>query len=61
MPDYNTLPGCVGYYGTPVEPNSCDTCALREVCRKVAEEFLPKAKLEPVIRRLEKILAEVHA
>jgi len=51
----------VGYYGTPTEPNSCDTCALREVCRKVAEEFLPKARLEPVIRRLEKILAEVTA
>ena len=61
MGDLSTLPGCVGYYGTPTEPNSCDTCALREVCRKVAEEFLPKARLEPVIRRLEKILAEVTA
>jgi len=56
MVDYNTLPGCVGYFGSPTEPNSCDTCALRELCRKVTEQFLPKAKLEPIIRRLENII-----
>ena len=61
MADDNTLPVCVGHYGTPTEPNLCNTCALSEVCRKISAEFLPKAKLEPVIRRLEKILAEVHA
>jgi hypothetical protein len=61
MGDYNTLPGCVGYYGTPTEPNSCDACALKEVCRKVAEEFLPKAKLEPIIKRLESIIIAMEA
>ena len=61
MSDYNTLPGCMGYFGSPTEPNRCEDCIMQSLCKKISEEFLPKAKLEPVIRRLEKILAEVHA
>jgi len=61
MADYNTLPGCIGYYGTPREPNLCNTCAFREVCRKISVEFLPKAKLNSIIKRLENILMAMEA
>jgi len=53
--DHKTLPHCFGL-GTQQTPNVCQECDFRELCRKISEEFLPKAKLEPVIRRLENII-----
>jgi len=63
MVDYNTLPGCVGYYGRPSLGRGCETCEVKDFCAKISQEFIPKAKLLPIYERvlkLEKILMEVH-
>jgi len=61
MSDHNTLPGCIGYFGSPTEPNRCKDCIMQSLCKKITEQFLPKAKLEPVIRRLENIIIAMEA
>jgi len=51
-----TIPPCFGL-GKPHVPNACQECNFRELCKKISEEFLPKAKLEPVVKKLENIVA----
>jgi hypothetical protein len=51
-----TIPSCFGL-GKPQTPDACQECNFRELCRKISEEFLPKAKLDPVVKKLENIVA----
>lgn len=37
MNDFNTLPGCLSYYGCPVKGLICITCEFIELCKKAAE------------------------
>jgi len=50
-----TIPSCFGL-GRPQQTDTCQECDFKELCKKISEEFLPKAKLEPVIKKLENIV-----
>jgi len=51
-----TIPPCFGL-GKSQTPNVCQECDFMELCKKISDEFLPKAKLEPVVKKLENIVA----
>ena len=54
----DTFPCCLGYYGTPLPPNGpCQNCQYASVCLHVTENFVPKAKLDPIMARIERIQA----
>jgi len=55
-----TIPPCFGL-GKPQKPDACQECDFRELCKKISEEFLPKTKLDPIIRKLENIIAVMEA
>jgi len=56
----DTMPSCLGQ-DEPQTPNACNGCAAKDLCAYVHANFVAKNKLLPVLKRLEKILAEVHA
>jgi 5-methylcytosine-specific restriction endonuclease McrA len=35
LPSDSTLPGCVGSFGVPLEPNNCKNCRDNEFCREI--------------------------
>jgi hypothetical protein len=54
----DTFPCCLGYYGTPLPPNGpCQNCQYASVCAHVTENFVPKARLDPIMARIERIQA----
>ncbi|MEM4235135.1 MAG: hypothetical protein QXU75_08310 [Candidatus Methanomethylicaceae archaeon] len=36
--DLSTIPGCLGYFGSPLPPNICISCDARDLCLKVAND-----------------------
>jgi hypothetical protein len=57
MTDNNTtLPSCIGY-GRPLAPNDCQMCEYSSLCRHLAKNFVPKAKLQPIIAKIDRIQA----
>jgi len=55
-----TIPLCFGL-GKPHIPNACQECDFKELCRKISGEFLPKTKLDPIIKKLENIITMMEA
>ena len=52
----STLPGCLGCYSNAVPPNGpCRECKDRDLCQRVAQNFVPKSKLKPILGRVEDI------
>jgi hypothetical protein len=52
----STLPGCLGYYGTPLPPNGpCEKCSYAQLCKHVKANFVPKTKLQMVLAKLTEI------
>jgi|YelNatPaOPRAMG01_1025707.scaffolds.fasta_scaffold82926_3 hypothetical protein len=56
MVDNSTLPGCIGYFGHAIAPNGpCERCGYARLCRHVKLNFVPKAKLQPILAKLEEV------
>jgi hypothetical protein len=52
----STLPGCIGYFGFPITPNGpCERCGYAKLCRHVRQNFVPKAKLQPILVKIEEM------
>lgn len=47
----STLPACIGYYPKAIEPNRCDTCKHRELCKKT----IAKSRLQPILEKIREI------
>ena len=54
-PDLNTLPSCLGLDKAD-PPNACEKCEAGVLCKQIKRRYIPKAKLQPVIVKIEKIL-----
>jgi hypothetical protein len=48
MTDGNSLPGCIGYYGKPVDANKCEACEYSKLCQKV----VTKERLQPLVAKI---------
>lgn len=57
MCDLNSLPGCFAFYGRPNEGNVCESCEVNIVCAKVRQEYIPRAQLELIYKKVRKIEA----
>lgn len=53
MSDLDTLPGCIGYFPNAIDPNNCDICKARGLCKKL----IAKSRLKEVLEHVEKIEA----
>lgn len=46
-PSFDTLPGCITYYGHPMKPNGpCETCKCNFICEKCT----PKEDMEIIFK-----------
>ena len=52
------LPECIGYFGEPIQPNNCKTCRERELCRRIADRFIPKHEVLKFINQLQAVVKE---
>lgn len=51
----STLPGCIGYYPNPMEPNKCETCRHSDLCRRVVAKDRLHACVQPVVQSVERM------
>ncbi|MEM4721047.1 MAG: hypothetical protein QXT73_03185 [Candidatus Methanomethylicaceae archaeon] len=40
MVDLDTIPSCVGFFGSPIKPNQCASCPVRNLCAKTANDAI---------------------
>jgi len=60
MTGYDTLPGCIGYYGRPLAPNNCKTCSCIELCLHISMRFIAKDDVKAILAKLQQIEQLLH-
>jgi len=61
MAGFESLPGCIGYYGAPSAPNNCKTCECSELCLRIRMQFIPKNDVKPILAMLGRIEQLLHS
>lgn len=60
MGDLDTLPGCMGFFGSPMRPNECNVCDVQELCVKTSNDII-FFQLLSLRAELKKIRMELEA
>lgn len=47
---------CIGHFPHAMPPNACETCKIRETCKRV----VAKERLREIMERIDRIEAIVH-